>query len=346
MPKLFDTRDLLIRHLLIVLMALFFSWLSTQTQTGVNAERMNVGWEMVFLWNFLFIAFIWNGNIALIQYSPYPVWKWETEAFKKISLTVIIALFWPVLVNYVFNVFVFPIIMQRPCDLGAKENIIFLIISVTITLFINTIFVAIEFFSYWRESIKEKEALKRYTLAAEFESLKNQVNPHFLFNALNTLSSLIDEDQRLANQFVQQLASVYRYLLSQTEKETVSLGEELAFLKSYVFLNQIRFGENLKVEMQIAPELWHKNIITLTLQMLLENAIKHNVISKEKPLHILIVAEGNSLCVGNNLQLKTQVAPSTGIGLENIQSRYKLFTQEQMHITQTDARFEVCVPLI
>jgi LytS/YehU family sensor histidine kinase len=236
--------------------------------------------------------------------------------------------------------------MQRPCDLGAKENIIFLIVSVTITLFINAVFVAIEFFNHWRKTLTEKEELKRSTITAEFESLKSQVNPHFLFNSLNTLSSLIEEEPKVAQEFVQQLASVYRYLLSQTEKEKVSLGEEIDFMHSYVFLNQIRFGENLKVEVKVDPQFLSKEIITLTLQILLENAIKHNVISKENPLHITIEASQDKLCVRNNLQVKKTLSASNGIGLSNIQNRYHYFTQQEVHIQKTADFFEVCVPLL
>jgi hypothetical protein len=326
---------------------MFFAF--TATKGAMASSVLDVfgsDYLRMFFWNFIFIATIWNGNIALIQFSPYPVWTWEKQAPHKIIYTTLVATAWPIGVNYFFNIVIYPIIMQRPCDLGAKENIIFLLVSVSITLFINAVFVALEFFNHWRKSITEKEALKRSTISAEFESLKNQVNPHFLFNSLNTLSSLIEEDPKLANQFVLQLASVYRYLLSQTDKEKVSLGEELEFMRSYVFLNQIRFGNNLKVDLQVDPTFMGKEIVTLTLQILLENAIKHNVISKENPLHICIQAKDNQLCVRNNLQVKKSLPSSNGIGLSNIQSRYHYFTNQEVLIQKSEDFFEVCVPLL
>ncbi|MCF8426878.1 MAG: histidine kinase [Bacteroidia bacterium] len=343
MPKLFDTKDLLIRHLIILALAIFFS---IAFASDAEEAAANIGLGQKILFQFIFIAVIWNGNIALVEYSPYPNWSWETNAKKKIIYTGIVAMFWPALVNYFFNSVMYPIIMRKVCDLGSRQNITFLVVSISITLFINAVFVAIEFFNHWRKSITEKEALKRSTLTAEFESLKSQVNPHFLFNSLNTLSSLIEENPKLATDFVQQLASVYRYLLSQNDKETVSLGEELDFMKSYVFLNQIRFGDNLKVEVSVADNLLNKDIVTLTLQILLENAIKHNVISRDKPLTINIEAFADRLCVRNNLQAKTQLTPTNGIGLSNIKNRYHFLSNQEVLIRQSQTHFEVCVPLI
>jgi hypothetical protein len=347
MPNLFDKRDFLIRHLIIALMAMFFAFTATKgAMASAVIDVFGSDYLRMFFWNFIFISTIWNGNIALMQYSPYARWNWEHHTSLKLTYTASVATLWPIGVNYFFNIFIYPIIMQRPCDLGAKENIIFLIVSVTITLFINAVFVAIEFFNHWRKTLTEKEELKRSTITAEFESLKSQVNPHFLFNSLNTLSSLIEEEPKVAQEFVQQLASVYRYLLSQTEKEKVSLGEEIDFMHSYVFLNQIRFGENLKVEVKVDPQFLSKEIITLTLQILLENAIKHNVISKENPLHITMEASQDKLCVRNNLQVKKTLSASNGIGLSNIQNRYHYFTQQEVHIQKTADFFEVCVPLL
>jgi LytS/YehU family sensor histidine kinase len=257
-----------------------------------------------------------------------------------------VALIWPILCYYLFNIYFYEPILGYPCELGSKENVIFLIITVNITLLINAIMVANEFFVHWRKSKLEKEALKRITISAEFESLKNQVNPHFLFNALNTLSGLIDEEPKIASRFVQKLSSVYRYLLSQKDKEIVSLGEELEFLRSYIFLYQIRFGENFKVEIDIPSNLMHKEIVTLTLQMLFENAIKHNVISKEKPLTVSIYGKDNKLCVSNNLQPKTILTESNGIGLENIKNRYAIVSEELVEINKTASTFSVCIPLI
>jgi two-component system LytT family sensor kinase len=343
MPKLFNPKDLIIRHSIILVLSFFFglSIIADKPQLQ-NIEGLLKGW----LWNFLFIATIWNGNVALIKFGSIHKLDWETHTKQKIIAALLVALLWPVLIHFLFNLFLFEPILDEPCDLKAKENTNFLIITVTITLLINAIMVAIEFFNHWKKTNLEKEALKRITLSAEFESLKNQINPHFLFNALNTLTHLIDEDPETASKFVQKLSSVYRYLLSQKDKELVSLNEELDFMKSYVFLYQLRFGDNFKVTTHIPENLLHKEIVTLTLQMLLENAIKHNVISKDKPLHIHIEASDSQLCVSNNLQVKTNSIDSNGIGLKNIENRYSFMSDKKVLVTKENGAFKVCVPLI
>jgi hypothetical protein len=167
-----------------------------------------------------------------------------------------------------------------------------------------------------------------------------------IFNSLNTLSSIIEDDPKTATQFVQKLASVYRYVLAQRDKETVSLKEELSFIDSYVYLNKIRFGENLKVEILVDESFRQKQIATLTLQLLLENAIKHNVISKDKPLSIEIGVSNSRIYVKNNLQTKMVHAESNGIGLSNIISRYKYLSKEEVIVSSSNNYFEVSVPLI
>jgi len=142
------------------------------------------------------------------------------------------------------------------------------------------------------------------------------------------------------------LASVYRYLLSQREKETVSLKEELEFLSAYVYLNQIRFGENLKVQIQVPEMEQNKQLVTLTLQLLMENAIKHNVISKDKPLLIEIGVKDERLFIRNSLQPKRILRESNGVGLGNIVNRYRFFTKDEVLIQSGNGFFEVRVPLL
>lgn len=343
MPHLFDKRDILIRHSIILVLAMLFGLSLIADKPELHSTE---GWFRAFIWNFIFIACIWNGNMVLFKIGPFEKLSWETEPRKKIIAALLVALFWPILCYYIFNLYFFEPILGIPCELKSKENTIFLIITVNITLLINAIMVANEFFNHWRKSTVEKEALKRITISAEFESLKNQVNPHFLFNALNTLAGLIDEEPKTASRFVQKLSSVYRYLLSQKDKELVSLGEELDFLKSYIFLYQIRFGENFKVTIDISPNYLHKTLVTLTLQMLLENAVKHNVISKQNPLVVEVSIKNNKLCVSNNLQPKKLLIESNGIGLQNIKNRYAIVSDELVEISNTNGFFSVCVPLI
>jgi LytS/YehU family sensor histidine kinase len=178
------------------------------------------------------------------------------------------------------------------------------------------------------------------------EGLRNQVNPHFLFNSLNTLVYLIPEDSEKAVRFVQQLSKVYRYVLESREARIIPLQDELAFLQSYIFLLKERFGENLQVKLTDLNGQTDGAIVPLTLQMLFENAIKHNVISTEKPLMIEVFAEKGHLVVRNNLQRKNQVMDSTGVGLENIRTRYRMLTDREVEVIVSREYFTVLLPMV
>ncbi len=177
--------------------------------------------------------------------------------------------------------------------------------------------------------------------------LKTQVNPHFLFNSLNTLSSLIYADRDTAAQFVHQLARVYRYVLDNRDKELILLRDELQFLQSYMYLMNLRLGHNLHIYIEV-PERAHKCFIApLTLQMLIENAIKHNIVSQKKPLTVRIEwTEPDQLEISNNIQLKPVKEHSTQIGLKNIRSRYAFITDRKVQISQNGQHFSVTIPLL
>jgi two-component system, LytTR family, sensor kinase len=196
------------------------------------------------------------------------------------------------------------------------------------------------------KSIEEKEKLKRENLHAQLDALRTQVNPHFLFNNLNTLSSIIPEDPKRAVDFVQQLAKVYRHILEVKDEKSIDLKEELDVLKAYAFLLKTRFGDNLDITISVPDEKLNRKIIPLSLQILMENAIKHNIVSSEKPLKIDVYAVNGRLIVNNNLQKKNQVNESTGIGLDNIRNRYKLLSDKQVEVTENGANFTVSIPLI
>lgn len=337
-PGIFDKKDIVIRHILIALLALFFGTLG---KSGEPNEE--IIWGIVS--SFVLIAIIWNGNILLIDLIDRDL-SWDKQLHLKLILSGTIALVWPVLVNYFFNLVLFPLFHGRPCNLHANDTIAYLIISVAITLFVNSVFVAIAFFKFWKTTIKEKEELKRESLSAEFETLKNQINPHFLFNSLNTLTSLIEENPKMATDFVQKLSGVYRYLLTQKDKETVTLREEIDFVRSYIYLNQIRFGNNLRFHIHIDPSYMDRKIVTLSIQMLIENAIKHNVISQQHPLSISIGVHQGKVFVKNNLQRKTVMNESNGIGLNNIIHRYSFLTKEEVDMIDDDVNFYVSLPLL
>ena len=203
------------------------------------------------------------------------------------------------------------------------------------------------YFKEYKSSRLEAEELKRISAQAELQLVKSQINPHFLFNNLNVLAALVMKDNNEANRFIEAFSKVYRYILSHHDKELVDLRSELEFIKPYIFLLETRFADGLKIDMDIAPHHLNKHIIPASLQMLIENAIKHNVVSRQRPLHIQIHANGTSkLTVSNNLQPKESLEASTGIGLQNIIKRYELVGGGSVDIQQTAEAFLVALPLV
>ena len=203
---------------------------------------------------------------------------------------------------------------------------------------------AIMFFKNWKEAAVQQEKLKREQLALQYETLKSQVNPHFLFNNLNSLTSLISSNPDKAIEFVKKLSEVYRYVLDQKDQELVALETELKFLESYIFLQKIRFETNLDVQINVSAK--NFKVIPLSVQMLVENAIKHNEISDKKPLQIRIFTTDDQFLVVENQLQKKSGSEGSGSGIQNISDRYKFFTDRSMSITFNLERFRVSIPLL
>ncbi|MCB9272406.1 MAG: histidine kinase [Lewinellaceae bacterium] len=218
--------------------------------------------------------------------------------------------------------------------------------TLMIVALVGTLYESVFLYDRWKRTIIEAERLMRENVESQLEGLKNQVNPHFLFNSLNTLSYLIPEDSQRAVHFVQKLSKVYRYILEIRDKKLITLREELEFLHAYLFLLQERFGDNLKVALRADESAYNHYLVPLSLQILFENAIKHNIISSDKPLFIELWVEGGRLVVRNKLQRKKQVMPSTRLGLQNIRNRYAFFSDEEVSVVETDECFTVSLPLI
>ena len=223
----------------------------------------------------------------------------------------------------------------------------FLPVTLITTLIIGAFYEAAYFFDKWKISVQQNEALKNQQVRMQLEVLQNQMSPHFLFNSLNALTTLIAENQDIAIEFTQKLSEVYRYILQNKERELVLLGEELEFAKSYAFLLQMRYPENLEVSYQIHEEALDRFVAPLTLQMLIENAIKHNVISHAKPLSIKIETDSlYTIVVTNNFQPKSTVEKGTKTGLYNVRERYRFFTDKEIVVSEDNEAFKVEVPLI
>lgn len=225
------------------------------------------------------------------------------------------------------------------------SQMIFMMKVAFVFLFVGTLLTnAIMFFKNWKEAAVQQERLKREQLALQYETLKSQVNPHFLFNNLNSLTSLISTNPEKAIDFVKKLSEVYRYVLDQKDQELVALETELEFLESYIFLQKIRFGANLDVQININQK--NFKVIPLSLQILVENAIKHNEISDKNPLQIRIFdTDEEYLTVENRLQKKSG-SEGNGSGIQNISDRYKFFTDKQVVITINQELFRISIPLL
>jgi sensor histidine kinase YesM len=203
------------------------------------------------------------------------------------------------------------------------------------------------FYEKWRELADEAEQLKKVNLQSQLEGLKGQVNPHFLFNSLNSLSSLISDEPERAEKFVDEMSKVYRYLLRNNEDGLVTLEAEMQFIQSYFHMLKTRYGDTLQLETNINPHCLQNQLPPLTLQMLVENAVKHNMMLKDSPLKIMIMTTNSGrLIVCNNLQRKVRNVSSNKVGLSNIINKYRLMNQEDIMINDDGKEFLVVIPLL
>ena len=190
------------------------------------------------------------------------------------------------------------------------------------------------------------QLLEKEKTLVMYESLKQQLNPHFLFNSLTSLSGLIETDQKMAGNFLEQMSKIYRYILKNRDSEVVTLREEINFVQVYINLQKTRFKDGLQVFIDINPEDAHRKIAPVTLQNLIENAIKHNIIDVESPLRIDIFTENDYLVVRNNLQKKNVVETSNKQGLINLESLYQYLSSKPLLIEEDEKLFTIKVPLI
>ncbi|MFO7719163.1 MAG: histidine kinase [Gillisia sp.] len=231
-------------------------------------------------------------------------------------------------------------------DFITSEKFQFYFIALLITLFISLFFHAFYFYKELQKSKINEQKIIAGTASAKFESLKNQIDPHFLFNSLNVLTSLIEENPENAQKFTTSLSKIYRYVLEQKDKELVSMEEELNFARTYMDLLKMRFEDSVSYEVPPILSNPEAKVVPLSLQLLLENAIKHNTVSESKPLHIRIYEEGNYLVVENNFQKKEVLNPRRGVGHANIINRYHIVTNRKVVIDQDSDKFQVKLPVL
>ena len=334
-PKRKPWKEIMIRFSAIAVISFISAWFQ------LDYHYREGSFLSVFLISFIRTALIWNGSMLIIQYSVnrFSMFKETVKLilFQVSTLTVYVLLVELgefITVKYLLNI-----------TLTGSEKMAMIIVSLIITFMISSIYAAVAFFIQWKENLVRAQALEKATLEAKYDTLRNQVNPHFLFNSLNTLIVLVN-DNPVATRYVESMSEIMRYMLQSRDKEAVLLRDELNIAKEYLFIQQNRFGDKLTVEFEVPEKYYHYAIPPLALQMLLENALKHNVCSMEHPLKVKgYISDNQYIVIENSIRPKIDKEPSTGVGLENIRNRYIHLTGKDILVKQGNGKFTVMLPL-
>ena len=297
-----------------------------------------------FFWAFSINITQWAGLLIVYSYLDRKISWIETPVKKTFTQILAFSLYSTsaYIVIQLFNYYIW---------LGAEpskswETIIRSIpYTLLISFVISLIFTSIGFFHAWKNSFMQAEKLKVEMMAYKYESLRNQINPHFLFNSLNVLSGLVYEDPKMAVKFIQQMSDLFRHVLDSREKELVPLSDELDFIRSFTFLLKTRFEDKLLIENDVVPDS-NEFIVPMTLQLLIENAVKHNEVSETFPLRISIHRDKDYLEVENNLQPKNAGEDSKKTGLHNIIQQFAFFSDLPIEIIPSEVKFLVRVPIL
>ncbi|MEL6918772.1 MAG: 2TM domain-containing protein, partial [Bacteroidota bacterium] len=275
------------------------------------------------------------------------IYSWEKHTQKRLWIGSIGSILLTVLAFGLVRWFVDVVIYGASFDkFLAGERMEDYLVALVITLIVSLFLHAFYFYKALQDTKVKEQKIIAGTASAKFDALKNQLDPHFLFNSLNVLTSLIEEDPDQAQKFTTSLSKVYRYVLEQKNKDLVSVDEELQFARTYVRLLKMRFEDSIVFDIPETSGNPEAKIVPLSLQLLLENAVKHNVVTSAKPLHIKVFEKDGMLTVTNNLQEKQVIKKSSGVGLRNIQQRYNILTDRTANIVKTTKDFSVELPML
>ena len=331
------------RYLFIVLLG-GYSYINTLFSEVYHYYKIEVPWYIP-LMTILFITLtVWEVS-RIIQSFANNYFK-KLKPFQLLLLTYAIATILSSLLTFIIVYFIgtkYTDLSSSTLHMPIKLALMY---GARVSLFLHTLNAIFFYVNAYKTKQLEAEELKRINTQAQLQSIKNQVNPHFLFNNLNVLSSLVMTDNPDANKFIEEFSTVYRHILNSQEKELIELRTELDYIKPYIFLLQKRFPDSISIVLDIPESYQDWYILPVALQMLIENAIKHNIVSRAKPLQVSIAVKDEQLVVKNNLQIKTQVEHSTQIGLQNITQRYKIITGKTINIDKGQNSFSVSLPLI
>ncbi|MNU12660.1 Sensor histidine kinase YpdA [compost metagenome] len=336
-------KDFIILFWVSLATTLIFFFLSTEEK---NLENFSLTLFISAMYSFL----IGTGNGLINSFLNKKV-PWSEATTKRAILSIVSILITNFILVYFCNYINFVVIQKAATTetfFSGKYNFINWFM-VNVALLISAFLHAKSFMEELKKSSK-KEVVEQKLIAksanAQFESLKNQLDPHFLFNSLNVLSSLIDENPGQAQKFTASMSKIYRYVLEQKDKELVTIEDEIEFAKTYCGLLKTRFEDSVNFIFDVKEDDLRRFVVPLSLQLLLENCIKHNLATSSKPLLIRIFTEGDTLCIENNLQIREQIKESAGIGLANIVQRYSLLTKKNVFIEKSEDYFKVKLPIL
>jgi hypothetical protein len=282
-------------------------------------------------------------NLSIIRFlnRSFP---WEESTFLRISIEVVLSVLLAIIMAFLLTLFSD---LLNPYKEGLWLNLIY---NASIFAVCNLILMIILegwiFFIEGSQSRIKSEKLEDQVSQLRFEILKSQIDSHFMFNSLNVLSGLIETDQEKAQQFINEFSRIYRYVMESIEKPVVTVKKEMQFARSYMILQQMRYGEHLNFQVDLPTYVLNAYVPPLSLQVVLENVCKHNVINAEKPLQIHLTANENVLVITNNLQLKLSSGNGSGTGQKNLQKRYELLGYETPEFRVGTSTYTVTLPLI
>ncbi|MEO2052653.1 MAG: 2TM domain-containing protein [Allomuricauda sp.] len=311
------------------------------------------GWELTMqqLWNEFWESMVFSMIIYLCNAASFIILmrKYKKELFtRKYIAYGVIGNIIASIIGIFFSRFVLKVLVnQTPlADFLQGERPQYYLNSFLISMVVALLFYAGYYYKFYKEKQVKEQKIIAGSASARFDALKNQLDPHFLFNSLNVLTSLIEEDPDQAQKFTTSLSKVYRYVLEQKNKDLVTVDEELNFARTYVRLLKMRFEDSIVFDIPENCSMPEAKIVPLSLQLLLENAVKHNVVTSSKPLHIKVFEKDGMLVVSNNLQEKQVVKKSSGVGLQNIRQRYGILTDREVSISKTANEFSVSLPML
>lgn len=298
------------------------------------------------IYSFILSSFL-SGGIGFIVAKADEHFPWLDAPFSRLIFDILVVSAYTFIVSFclatIFSIYVWDYF--KLAEVGWESIVESTKLPIAIALIITLVLTSRSFLMEWRQAAIDAEQMRNERLAWQYQSLKDQLNPHFLFNSLNVLSNLVYENADQANAFIEKLSKIYRYVLDVQYEELVDLDQELAFAKNYLQLQELRFGSKLSYGINVNDSARYA-LPPLTLQLLLENAIKHNAATKKKPLVISITQKGDQMSVINTFSPRAAEPEGSGIGLKNIKERYGFLTDREVVIEKNEALFEVKLPLL